>query len=54
MNINFRKAACDDVPNIVRLLADDPLGLNVKNMLTHCHRNTTQHLMKLIQIKIII
>ena len=26
MNINFRKAERDDVPNIVRLLADDPLG----------------------------
>ena len=26
MNINFRKATRDDVQNIVRLLADDPLG----------------------------
>jgi len=26
MNINFRKAARDDVPNIIHLLADDPLG----------------------------
>jgi GNAT superfamily N-acetyltransferase len=26
MNIHFRKATRDDVPNIVRLLADDPLG----------------------------
>jgi GNAT superfamily N-acetyltransferase len=26
MNINFRKATRSDVPNIVRLLADDPLG----------------------------
>lgn len=25
MNINFRKATRSDVPNIVRLLADDPL-----------------------------
>ena len=26
MNINFRKATPDDISNIVRLLADDPLG----------------------------
>ena len=26
MNIHFRKATHDDVPNIIRLLADDPLG----------------------------
>ena len=31
MNINFRKTARDDVPNIIRLLADDPLGAKREN-----------------------
>ena len=54
MNINFRKANRTDIPNIVRLLADDTIGMTREKYVEPLPCNTMQHLMRLIQIKIII
>lgn len=44
--MNVRKATKQDLPEIVRMLADDVLGSKRESYQDLCHVNMTKHLMK--------